>query len=58
MVVKGKGGMEERTVRNDIVWFLYFSPDGKLVERAREWVDKGASERIRELVVKGKEGSY
>jgi hypothetical protein len=40
------------------VWFLYFSQDGRLVERAMEWVDKGASERIRELVVKGKEGSY
>lgn len=55
MVVKGKGGVKERTVRNDIVWLLYFSGDGKLVERAMEWVDKGASERIRELVVKGRE---
>jgi hypothetical protein len=38
-------------VRNDTAWFLYFSGDGKLVER----VDKGASERIRELVVKRRE---
>jgi hypothetical protein len=50
MIPVGAGSKEERTVVNDIVWFLSFSDDGRKVATAKEYVDIGASAAIAEIM--------
>jgi hypothetical protein len=54
MTPAGTGPKESRTVVNDIVWFLRFTGDGKFVDEAKEYVDVGASEAIREIIMAAK----
>jgi len=50
MTPKGEGDAESRTVHHEISWWLKMTDDGKLVERAIEYVDGAAAARIQELV--------
>jgi len=50
MIPKGEGNAESRTVHHEISWWLKTTDDGKLVERAIEYVDGAAAARIQELV--------
>jgi len=50
MVPKGEGDAEGRTVHHEISWWLKTTDDGKLVERAIEYVDGAAAARIQELI--------
>lgn len=54
-IVKGSAEVHLRTVRMDIVWILKFEEGGGRVESATEFVDGGASEAIKALVMKARE---
>lgn len=50
MVPKGEGSAESRTVKHEVMWWLKMTEDGKLVQRATEYVDGAAAGRIQELI--------
>lgn len=50
MVVKGVGDVEERTVLNEVTWWLWCSEDGRKVERSREVLDGVAAGEIARLM--------
>jgi len=57
MTPKGEGSVESRTVKHEISWWLKMTRDGGLVERAIEYVDGSAAQKIQELVGEYKKGS-
>jgi len=50
MTPNGAGSLESRTVEHEISWWMKMTGDGTLVERAVEYVDGSAAQRIQELV--------
>lgn len=54
MTPSGPGPKEDRTLLNDIVWFVQMTEDGKKAVSAIEYVDAGSAAAIKEKIMAGR----